>query len=320
MTTLFFNEVEMKLPIGAEMPATMTKLTRKFSLIVALLLMLSACVTAPVAVTPPTPVPPKPPKIALVLGGGAVRGFAHIGVLKMLQSQGIVPDMVIGTSAGSVAGALYASGYSGYELQRIAFDLDKATVADVTLFGKGLLKGDALQNFINKAVGGKNIEDLKIPFACVATRLDTGEAVLFQRGNIAVAVRASSAVPGVFQPAIINGAEYVDGGLVSPVPVRYARQMGANFIIAVDVSSPPAKETSTGTMDILMRSYDIMGKSIRDLELPQADVLIRPDLSHVNSSELEGKHLAILEGEKAAEAQIPQIREKLRARMSAVAP
>ena len=279
--------------------------------------LLSACTMfAPV---PPAPVETKPPKIALVLGGGAVRGFAHIGVLKMLQAQGITPDIVIGTSAGSVAGALYAAGNSGFDLQRIAFDLDKATVADVSLFGKGLLKGEALQNFINKTVGGKNIEDLKIPFACVATRLDTGEAVLFQRGNVAQAVRASSAVPGVFQPAIINGVEYVDGGLVSPVPVRFAKQMGADFIIAVDVSTPPTTNVSTSTADIVMRSFDIMGKSIRELELPQADILIRPDLSRISSSDLEGKHLAILEGEKAALDLIPQIKEKLRLRMAGTA-
>jgi NTE family protein len=283
-----------------------------------LLSLLSAC-TTPAPITPPPVTPTTPPKIALVLGGGAVRGFAHIGVLKTLQAQGIKPDIIIGTSAGSVAGALYAAGNSGFDLQRIAFDLDKATVADVSLFGKGLLKGDALQNFINKTVGGKNIEDLKIPFACVATRLDTGEAVLFQRGNIALAVRASSAVPGVFQPAIINGVEYVDGGLVSPVPVRFAKQMGADFIIAVDVSSPPTTSASTSTADIVMRSFDIMGKSIRELELPQADVLIRPDLSGISSSELEGKHLAILEGEKAALAAIPLIKEKLQTRMNATA-
>lgn len=284
-------------------------------LLASLVLALSACASVFPSTPTQLPTESKPPKIALVLGGGAVRGFAHIGVLKMLQSQGIVPDMVIGTSAGSIAGALYAAGYSGYDLQRIAFDLDKATVADMTLFGKGLIKGDALQGFINKAVGGKNIEELKIPFACVATRLDTGEAVLFQRGSIAIAVRASSAVPGVFQPALINGVEYVDGGLVSPVPVRFAKQMGATFIIAVDVSSPPANNASTGTMDILMRSYDIMGKSIRELELPQADVLIRPDLSRIKSSDLESKHLAILEGERAAEAAMPMIREKLKTDM-----
>jgi NTE family protein len=286
-------------------------------------LLLASFVLALSACAMPSPQPPpidvKPPKIALVLGGGAVRGFAHIGVLKALQAQGIKPDIVVGTSAGSIAGALYAADLSGFDMQRIAFDLDKATVADVSLFGKGLLKGDALQNFINKIVSNKNIEDLSIPFACVATRLDTGEAVLFQRGNVGLAVRASSAVPGVFQPAIINGVEYVDGGLVSPVPVRYAKQMGAEFIIAVDVSSPPSQGSASGTVDVLMRSYDIMGRSIRDLELPLADIVIRPDLTHIRSGDLEGKHLAILEGERAAQAAIPQIKEKLQARMTTTA-
>jgi NTE family protein len=288
---------------------------RKFFSIAGLLL-LSACTTTPVAPAPPAPASPKPPNIALVLGGGAIRGFAHIGVIKILQAEGIVPDMVVGTSAGSVAGALYAAGFSGFDLQEMAFALDKATMTDWSMFGKGLLKGEALQDFINKAAGNKNIEDLQRPFACVATRLDTGEGVLFQRGNLGMAVRASSSVPGVFQPVLINGVEYVDGGLVSPVPVRYARQMGADFIIAVDVSTPPSSDPTSGKMDVLMRTFDIMGQSIRSWELPQADVVIRPDLSKVSSTDIEAKHQAILEGEKAMLAAMPQLRERLKARIS----
>ncbi len=284
-------------------------------------LLLSACMTAPVSPTPtppPTPIPPKPPKIALVLGGGAIRGFSHIGVIKVLQAEGITPDMVVGTSAGSVAGALYAAGISGYDMQSIAFDIDKATVTDWSVFGKGMLKGEALQDFVNKAVGNKSIENLKIPFACVATRLDTGDAVLFQRGNVGTAVRASSSVPGVFQPVVIGGIEYVDGGLVSPVPIRFAKQMGADFIIAVDVSSPPSAEPTTGKMDVLMRTFDIMGKSIRSWELPMADVLVRPDLSKVSSTDIDAKHQAILEGERAMQAAMPQLRDKLKQRMQLI--
>lgn len=279
-------------------------------------LLLSACVTAPVVVPPPpTPIPPKPPKIALVLGGGAIRGFAHIGVIKVLQAEGIVPDMVIGTSAGSVAGALYASGMSGFDMQQVASSLDKATMTDWSVFGKGMLKGEALAEFVNKLVGNKTIESLKIPFACVATRLDTGEAVLFQRGNIGTAVRASSSVPGIFQPVLINGVEYVDGGLVSPVPIRYAKQLGADFIIAVDVSSPPSADPTTSKVDVLMRTFDIMGKTIRDWELPQADVLVRPDLSKVSSTDIDAKNQAILEGERSMQAALPALREKLKQRM-----
>lgn len=285
----------------------------------ALLLALAACATPeplPPLLPPPPPAVP-PPKVALVLGGGGARGFAHVGVLKMLDAQGLKPDMVIGTSAGSVAGALYAAGFNGFDLQEMAFALDRATVADWSMFGKGLIRGEALQNFINQAVKQRPIEQLNIPFGCVAARLDTGEAVLFQRGNLGQAVRASSSVPGVFQPTVIGGYEYVDGGLVSPVPIRYAKQLGATFIIAVDVSTPPAGTASEGKLDILLRSFDIMGQSIRAAELPQADIVIKPQLGRITATDFESKQMAILQGERAALAAMPKIREKLAARMSA---
>ncbi|HET8881745.1 MAG TPA: patatin-like phospholipase family protein, partial [Solimonas sp.] len=178
-----------------------------------LLTLCAACATpppVPVVETPP-PLPP-PPKVALVLGGGGARGFAHVGVLKLLDTQGLKPDLIVGTSAGSVAGALYAAGYSGFDLQEMAFALDRATIADWSMFGKGLIRGEALQNFVNQAVKNRPIEALDIPFACVATQVATGQAVLFQRGNVGQAVRASSSVPGVFEPVVIGGTEYVDGG------------------------------------------------------------------------------------------------------------
>ena len=286
-----------------------------------LLILCAACATpppVPVVETPP-PLPP-PPKVALVLGGGGARGFAHVGVLKMLDAQGLKPDLIVGTSAGSVAGALYAAGYSGFDLQEMAFALDRATIADWSMFGKGLIRGEALQNFVNQSVKNRPIEALDIPFACVATRVDTGQAVLFQRGNVGQAVRASSSVPGVFEPVVIGGAEYVDGGLVSPVPIRYARQLGADFVVAVDVSTPPANTATTGKLDLLMRSFEIMGQSIRAAELPQADVVIRPDLTGISSSNFESKQQAILQGERAALAAMPAIRARLAARMSPPLP
>ncbi|HEY9544513.1 MAG TPA: patatin-like phospholipase family protein [Solimonas sp.] len=286
-----------------------------------LVVLCAACVSkppAPIIETPP-PLPP-PPKVALVLGGGGARGFAHVGVLKLLDTQGLKPDLIIGTSAGSVAGALYAAGYSGFDLQEMAFALDRATIADWSMFGKGLIRGEALQDFVNQAVKNRPIEGLNIPFACVATRVDTGQAVLFQRGNVGQAVRASSSVPGVFQPVVIGGVEYVDGGLVSPLPIRYARQLGADFIIAVDVSTPPPSTATTGKLDLLMRSFEIMGQSIRAAELPQADVVIRPDLTGISSSNFESKQQAILQGERAALAAMPQIRAELAARMAPSLP
>ncbi|NKF21524.1 patatin-like phospholipase family protein [Solimonas marina] len=283
-----------------------------------LLAVCAACATKPPEPTPAPPAPPPPPpKVALVLGGGGARGFAHIGVLKMLAAQGLKPDLIVGTSAGSVAGALYAAGYNAFDLQEMAFALDRATIADWSMFGKGLIRGDALEKFVNKAVRNRPIEALDIPFACVATRLDTGKAVLFQRGNVGAAVRASSSVPGVFAPAVIDGHEYVDGGLVAPVPIQYAKQLGADFIIAVDVSTPvnPSVEPS-GKLDILMRTFEIMGQSIRAAELPQADIVIQPDLTGISSSNFESKQQAILQGERAALAAMPQIRAKLGERMS----
>ncbi|HEY1078084.1 MAG TPA: patatin-like phospholipase family protein [Fontimonas sp.] len=289
-------------------------ISRRLAVLAPVVLLLAACASAPPAVTvvaPPAAVAPPPPKVALVLGGGGARGFAHIGVLKMLDVLGIKPDLIVGTSAGSVAGAFYAAGYNGFDLQMLAYELDRATVTDWSLFSKGLLRGDALQNFVNRQLGNRNIDQLKIPFAAVAARLDNGQGVLFQRGNVGQAVRASSAVPGVFQPTLVNGVEYVDGGLVSPVPIRYAKQLGADFIIAVDVSTPPSATLTETKLDVVMRTFDIMGQAIREAELPQADVVIRPDLSKIASSDFDSKQLAILQGERAAVAMVPAIRERL---------
>ncbi len=294
---------------------------RSLKFLAGALLLLSACAvapTAPVVTPPPKPeavVPSKPamppPKIALVLGGGAVRGFAHVGVIKVLEAQGIVPDIVVGTSAGSVVGVLYAAGYSGFDLQKIAFKLDEDTVGDWIVPDRGFIKGEALQNYINKAVQNKAIEKLRKPFAAVATDLHSGEMVVFRRGNAGQAVRASSSVPGVFQPVVIGGRDYVDGGLTSPVPVRAARNMGADVVIAVDISAKPKYAKIDGLTDILLQTFAIMGQSISGRELADADVVIRPETGGFGSGDFARKHEAILEGEKAAQAALPLIRQKI---------
>jgi NTE family protein len=282
------------------------------------LLILSGCSTTPVttvAVAPisavqPSPKPPAP-KVALVLGGGAVRGFAHIGVIKTLEAHGIVPDMVVGTSAGSVVGALYAGGYTGFELQKIAFQLEQESVGDWVLPDRGFIKGEMLQNFINRALQNRVIERMNKPFAAVTTELQTGEMAVFRRGNTGMAVRASSSIPGVFQPVNIGGKEYVDGGLVSPVPVRAARGMGADVVIAVDISGKPKNAKLNDTIDIFLQAFNIMGQTIGRYELAEADVVIRPQTGTIGATEFDQKHLAIMEGEKAALAALPFIRSKL---------
>lgn len=276
-------------------------------------LALAGCASAPPLPPPAPPTPTvKPIKIGLALGGGAARGFAHIGVIKVLESQGIMPDLVVGTSAGSVVGALYAAGNNGFELQKLAHRLDESKISDWSLPDRGFLKGEALQQFVNDAVGQRPLEALKKPFAAVATDLRNGDSVVFRTGNTGKAVRASSSVPGVFQPVAISGREYVDGGLSSLIPVRGARQMGADFVIAVDISARPNGQPLRGTLDVLLQTFTIMGQNLAHYELKEADVVIRPQVGGVGSTDFQARHDAILEGEKAALAALPQIREALR--------
>jgi len=273
--------------------------------------LLSACATPPPAPTVPTLTPKPPLKIALVLGGGAARGFAHIGVIKALEAQGIVPNMVVGTSAGSVVGALYASGMNGFQLQQVALGMQEEMVTDWTLPDRGVLKGEALQDFINQKVKNLPIQKLPKPLGIVATDLQSGEMVVFRTGNTGMAVRASSAVPGVFQPVEINGRDYVDGGLTSPVPAQSARSMGADFVIAVDISNVARRDKLTGTLDVLLQTFAIMGHAISQHELEDADIVIRPKTAAVSSTDFADRNQAILEGEKAAAATMQELKTKL---------
>jgi len=248
--------------------------------------------------------------------GGAARGFAHVGVIQVLEENGIKPTLVTGTSAGSLVAAIYASGKNGTQLQRVAETMEEAAIADWTLpiFSRGMLRGDALAKYVNGQVSGKLIEELPMPLGIVATDLNNGNDVLFQRGDTGTAVRASSSVPAVFQPVKINGREYVDGGLVSPVPVAAARRMGADFVIAVDISSPPEGSLTGGTLDILLQTFSIMGKSINRFELREADVVVRPALQGISSSDFGARKRSIEAGRQAMLKLIPELKAALAAR------
>ena len=291
----------------------MSRLQRTLLSLLAAPILLTACVGLP---SKPPAQPEvkvaKPVKIGLALGGGAARGFAHVGVIKTLEAHGIVPDLVAGTSAGAVVGALYAAGNDGFALQKLAHKLDESKISDWSLPDRGVLKGDALQKFINEAVGQRPLEGLKKPFGAVATDLASGEGILFRTGNTGQAVRASATVPGVFRPVPISGREYVDGGLSSLIPVRHARQMGADVVIAVDISARPGNQNVRGTLDILLQTFTIMGQNMAHYELKDADVVIRPKVGNVGSTDFTARHDAILEGEQAALAALPQIKEALR--------
>ncbi len=194
---------------------------------------------------------PKPAVVGLALGGGAARGFAHIGVIQVLEEAGIRPDLVVGTSAGSLVAALYASGKNGRELAAVALSMDEGAITDWSFPGRGLIRGEALARWVREHTGAKRIEQMPLPLGIVATDLDNGQGILFRVGDPGVAVRASSAVPAVFQPVRIGQREYVDGGLVAPVPVSYARQMGAQQVIAVDIDTRPG-ETTGDLMRVLL--------------------------------------------------------------------
>jgi len=278
----------------------------------------------PMSLPPSVPVPmplPQPqaepvsvaPRIGLALGGGAARGFAHVGVIMVLEQAGIVPDYVTGTSAGAVVGAIYAAGYRSADLQRIAGQLAEADVRAFALPDRGFLRGDRLQSFINRAVQNRPIEKLNIRFAAVATDLQSGEGVVFRRGDTGLSVRASSAVPGVFQPAIVGDRRMVDGGLTHPIPVRAARALGAELVIAVDISSQPQFARLSDSIDILLQTFTIMGRALGASELSEADVVIRPAVGQLGPTDFQSRKLAIAEGERAARAALPEIRRRIEA-------
>jgi NTE family protein len=294
---------------------------RRWGLLLAGALPLVGCQTSPpapvvvppAAVPPPPPAPPRPPRIGLALGGGAARGFAHIGVIQVLEEQGIRPDLVVGTSAGSLVAAMYASGKSGVEMGSLAGSMDESGLTDWSFPGRGLIRGEALARYVRAQTGGLLIEQMKMPLGIVATDLGDGQPILFQRGDPGVAVRASSAVPAVFQPVKIGSREYVDGGLVSPVPVRFARQMGAELVIAVDISSPPDGNPTGDAFRLLLQTFAIMGRSINRFELKEADVVLRPGLVGVASSDFTARQKAIQAGRDAAQSMLQPLRQKIAA-------
>ncbi len=287
-------------------------------------LALSACSSllpsAPPEPTPPAPEPvapprpPVPPRIGLALGGGAARGFAHIGVIQVLEEAGIKVDLVVGTSAGSLVAALFAAGKTGKELAQLAETMDEGAITDWAFPTRGLIRGDALARYVRDKVDGRLIEQMRLPLGIVATDLASGAGTLFRRGDTGTAVRASSSVPLVFQAVRISGRDYVDGGLVAPVPVRYARQMGAEMLIAVDISSPPKDAPETDALHMLLQTVAIMGRSINSFELSEADVVVRPGLNGVGSADFGARLRSIAAGREAALAALPLIRQKIAAK------
>jgi NTE family protein len=257
----------------------------------------------------PRVVPPavRPARVAVVLGAGASKGFAHVGVLKVLEMNRVPVHLIVGTSVGSFVGSLYAGGYDAFTLQKMALVLERDDLVDLVLPDNGFIQGKKLENWVNRALGNNPIERLRIPFHAVATNIRTGEEIVFGRGDTGLAVRASCSIPGIFRPARIAGEAYVDGGVVDPLAVDVARRYGADVVIAVDISSGVDPSIPQGTTETILKSVNIMYNRISQAQAGRADVLIRPLVSGIGSADFTKRHEAILEGERAAQAALPQI-------------
>ncbi len=285
-----------------------------FYIFLILLLTIASCTVKeiqqpPPVVQPPVQPPPKPAKIALVLGAGASKGFAHIGVLKILETNKIPVHMIVGTSVGSVIGSFYAYGLNAFELQKLSFSIEQKDIVDLTIPDNGFIKGEKLEEFVNKTLKNTPMEKLKIPFYAVATEIQNGQEAVFGRGNTGQAVRASCSIPGVFRPVKIGDRMYVEGGVVSPVAVEAAKRFGADVVIAVDISASAERTFPGNTIETLLQSIDIMYSKLAAIQLSQADVVIRPKVGHIGSADFSKRHEAILEGEKAAAEALPKIIE-----------
>jgi len=296
---------------------------KKLLFVLLIMLGMTACKSTKIIAPVEPPVDNRPQaRIGLALGGGAARGFAHVGVIKALEAQGIDADIIVGTSAGSVVGALYASGLNGFQIQELSMSMEDEEILDGSGFyrcivetivsdKRGCIKGQALQVFVNNNVGGRPIDKLDKTFAAVATNLRNGEMKVFTSGNTGAAVRASSSVPVFFQPVTIGGQDYVDGGLVAPVPSSVARSLGADFVIAVDISDRPQDRSTAGISDILWQTFSIFGQTINRHEQTSADIVIRPVTSGLPSANSSQRNKAVLEGEKAVAAILPELKARL---------
>ena len=286
-------------------------------------LVLASCRTvappAPAGAPPAAalPAPVREPKVALVLGGGAARGFAHVGVIRVLEQEHIPIDLVVGTSVGSLIGALYAGDRNGFELEWAAFQLKQEDVFDFgvlnAVLGMGLAKGEKLEAFVKGKVKQEKIEELPLPFAAVATDLNWGTRVVLDKGSVARAVRASSAIPGVFEPVLHDGKLLVDGGVVDNIPIEVARAKGADLVVAVDISEDVGNVNIKNIADVLLQSTNIMFAVNVANRRAGADVLVQPKVGGIGMLDFAKRKQSMDAGITAAREAVPRIRAAIEA-------
>lgn len=251
------------------------------------------------------------PRFALVLGGGGCRGYGHIGVLKVLEQQGLRPDLIVGSSAGALVGALYAAGQTATEIERAGSGLSPNLLRDWIFPRLGLFGGDRIRRFVIERVGERQIESLPMRYAAVATDLVNGAMHVFDRGDLGQAVQASSSAPGLLEPVRLGGRLFVDGNLVAPVPVDAGRSLGARRIVAVDVTFPPDQALLADPYDALYQGFSILTRRLAVDAMAKADIAISPELPPHVRMDAAMRGLMIEAGERAAHAALPGIRKML---------
>ncbi|HEX7089766.1 MAG TPA: patatin-like phospholipase family protein [Longimicrobiales bacterium] len=248
------------------------------------------------------------PRLGLALGGGAAHGVAHVGVLEVFEQAGIRPDLIVGTSAGALVGVLAAGGLSAARVAEWAHRMRWSTLARPVMCRSGLMSNDRLGRFVREALPHRTFEELPVPFACVATDIETFEPVLLRQGDLASAVRASCAMPGIITPVERDGRLLIDGGVVDNVPAAVLRALGADVVIAVDVNRSYRRTAPPSNMfSIIAQSYFALGRAADRHVAQGADVLIAPDVGNIGVDELHRAAELIHAGEVAARAALPRI-------------
>ncbi len=254
----------------------------------------------------------KKPKIALALGGGAARGIANVGVLKVLQRERIPIDLVVGTSIGALIGAAYCLGTPTYKMEKAALKFSWQKLADFSISKISVVKGKKLEGIIKEFTDEKSFKDMLIPFAVTTTDIETGEELVHTKGNLQRLIQASCSWPGIFPPVTIGGKKLVDGGIRNSIPVKMAKRLGATKVIAVDIGFCVKKGKLDNLFQMFIQSIQILGEELDSYQSMQADVIIKPDLRNIDQFAFNLAKKVISEGEKAAEEALPRLKKKLR--------
>lgn len=250
-------------------------------------------------------------KIALALGGGAARGFANIGVLKVLERERIPLDLIVGSSIGALVGAAYSLGMPTYRMEEAALRLSWNDLADFSISKNSLIKGKKLEKLIEELMDKKDFKDTRIPLAITTTDIETGQELVHTKGNLQKIVQASCSWPGIFPPVEIEGRKLVDGGLRNSIPVKSAKRLGGTIIIAVDVGFCVKEQKVNNIFQMFIQSIQILGEELDSYQSMQADVIIRPKLRNIDQFAFNRAKEAMGDGEEAAKKAIPEIRKKL---------